>query len=166
MKTKIVIAFLFAISLSSMIVLSSFYIVTMYLSEPYLKIVGPCVHNSFEENKAMFHLVTQSSIFGALGGVLFTIQMLTSYIAQDHIPIVKKPEIKHYFIFAFLTPIKGLIAGLIASTIIGGTISFFGTDKTIGKAHLFIIGTALLAGYSEQFLQRIVDLANKKINQI
>ena len=166
MKKRVVLAVLFGTLLSGVISFFLFYLVTTYLVDPYIKITGELIHHNIEENKALLHLVSQGSILGGLGGVLYVLQLLTNYIGTGEIPIVKQREIQNYFLYAFMTPTKGLIAGLIAATVIGGVISFFTGIDALRRGHLFIIGCSCIAGYSEQFLQRVVDLASRRVKQV
>ena len=163
MKKEIILSLITGAVLSGLICLLVFWVVTVYLSGPYIEITGKLIHNSIEDNKALLHLVSQGSVLGALGGILYVLQMLTNYIAQGAIPIIQQHDVRTYFLYAFITPFKGLIAGIIAATIVGGVIFMVGGLDHLRSAHLFVIGCSCIAGYSEQFLQRVIDIANKKL---
>jgi hypothetical protein len=101
-----------------------------------------------------------------MGGALFVMQLITNYIAHGKINLLRHQELINYFLYALITPLKGLIAGLAGGTIVGGVVMLAGGVDALRNAHLFMIGCGCAAGYSEQFLQRAIDLANRKIEKL
>lgn len=166
MKKRVVLAMCIATVLASLTNLGLFYAVTVFLVDPYLEEVGALVHKSEEENKALLNLVTQGSILGGLGGSLYVFQLIASYIAKGDIKLMVQPGVQNYFMYALIVPIKGLVAGLIGTTIIGGALMMMPGDDWLRDGHLLVIGCACIAGYSEQFLQRVIDLAGEKLDSV
>lgn len=155
-----------AVAVASLLNLALFYLVSVILAEGYIQITGSLIHPNVETNKALLHLASQSSVLGGLGGSLFVMQLLTNYIARGKISLLENQDLDNYFLYALVTPLKGLIAGLVGGSIVGGIIMLAGGFTGLGKAHLFVIGCGCIAGYSEQFLQRVVDLASRKIEKL
>jgi hypothetical protein len=93
-------------------------------------------------------------------------QQLTNYIAHGKIALLENQELDNCFLYAFITPLKGLVAGLVGVTIIGGVIMLAGSIDALRNAHLLVIGCGCVAGYSEQFLQRVVALADRKLEKL
>ena len=166
MKKKVVIAMCLAVAIASLLSLALFFLVTAVLADRYIQITGQLIHENKETNKALLHLVSQGSVFGGLGGALFVMQLITNYIAQGKISLLENQALENHFLYALITPLKGLVAGLIGGTIIGGVVMLAGGIEHLRNAHLLVIGCACIAGYSEQFLQRVVDLANRKIEKL
>lgn len=163
MKSKVVFAMFISASFASFISVGLFYVVTTILADHYIAITGKLIHDSSETNHALLLLVSQGSVLGALGGSLFVMQIITHYIAFGTSRIVRGQNIINYWLYGFIIPMKGLTAGIIGTTIIGGIIMMVGGIDTLADSHLFVIGSACVAGYSEQFLQNVVDLAEKRL---
>ena len=166
MRTKVVIVMFLATGIASLLNLALFFMVTVVLADAYIEITGQLIHAEKETNKALLHLASQCSVLGGLGGALFVMQLITNYIARGKISLLANQAVENYFLYALVTPLKGLIAGLVGGTIVGGVIMFAGGLPALRNAHLLVIGCACIAGYSEQFLQRVVDLANRKIEKL
>lgn len=152
--------------LASVVNVGFFYVVTVFLVDPYMDHVGPLVHDTADDNRALLHLVTQGSVFGGLGGSLYVFQLIANYISRGAHALMIEREIQSYFLYAMIVPFKGLIAGLIGATIVGGLLMLSPLDDGLRDGHLFIIGCACIAGYSEQFLQQIVDTAGSRLGSI
>ncbi len=166
MKKKMVFAMFVAVAVTSALALALFYLVTAILADAYIQITDKLIHADKDTNKALLHLVSQSSVLGGLGGALFVMQQITNYIAHGKIAVLEDQEMENYFLYAFITPLKGLIAGLVGGAIVGGAVMLVGGIDALRNAHLFVIGCGCVAGYSEQFLQRIVALADRKIKKL
>ncbi|HUK36331.1 MAG TPA: hypothetical protein VLV86_20585 [Vicinamibacterales bacterium] len=166
MKKRVVLAMALATAVASVVNLGLFYLVTAYLVEPYLRAVGPLVHQTVDQNRALLNLVTQGAILGGLGGSLYVFQLITTYIASGGRALMKDHNVQDYFLYAMVVPHKGLVAGVIGATIVGGIVMLVSGYRGLDNGHLFIIGCACVAGYSEQFLQRLVDLTTKRVEKI
>ena len=162
----IVLAMFMAMAAASLLSLALFYVVTAYLAEQYIAITSALIHKDAATNKALLHLAAQSSILGGLGGSLFVMQQVTNYIGRGRLGALQNQGIDNYFLYAFVTPLKGLVAGIVGGCIIGGSIMFAGGIEALAKAHLFVIGCGCVAGYSEFFLQQVVDVADRKIEKL
>jgi hypothetical protein len=166
MKKKVAIAMCLAVAIASLLSLGLFLLVTVVLVDHYIEITGRLIHENKETNKALLHLVSQGSVLGGLGGALFVMQLVTNYIAKGKIALLENQALETYFLYALITPLKGLVAGLVGATVIGGSVMLVGGIEHLRNAHLLVISCACIAGYSEQFLQRVVDLANRKIEKL
>jgi hypothetical protein len=140
--------------LSGMLALLLFYLVTNVLVDSYTAVTGKLIHHG-----ALLHVVSQGSVLGGLGGVLYVLQLLTS---RDSVEVLG-PDFRTALILSAINPVKGLIAGLIAALIAGGLLLMLGDIELLRKSHLFVIGCSCIAGYSEQFLQRVVNLASSRL---
>lgn len=166
MRKQIVLALIIAAGLSAAISLVLFFVVTVFMAEPYIAITGKLIHHNPDENKALLHLVSQGSVLGSLGGVLYVGQLLNNYIAKGNLPFFEEHYVQNYFLYAMVVPLKGLIAGVIGATIVGGVIFLVGGLDLLGRGHLFVIGCSCIAGYSEMFLQQVVDLAMVRLKKV
>lgn len=166
MKKRVVLAMCAATAIASVVNLGLFYVVTEFLAEPYLRAVGPLVHQTIDQNRALLHLVTQGAILGGLGGSLYVFQIVTNYIATGRSAMMRDHVVRDHFMYAMVVPHKGLIAGVIGATIVGGIVMLAAGYPGLDRGHLFIIGSACVAGYSEQFLQRLVDLTAKRVEKM
>jgi hypothetical protein len=146
--------------LSSIFVLGGFLVFTFWLGEMYVNITGPLVHSDKSLNRALLYIFSQACALGGAGGYLSVLQILFSIAHSNDdwfSPQTTSPE---RFLVGFLIPIKGVIAGAMAGGILGGVFFFVGGLEALGKAHLVILGVSCIAGYSEQALQRIVQLGS------
>ena len=166
MKSRVVLAMFISSTFATLLSVVLFYVVTHFVSEPYLNITGKLIHDTKETNKALLHLVSQGSVLGALGGSLFVMQVITHYIAFGTTSIVPGQKITNYWLYGFIVPLKGLTAGIIGITIVGGILMMVGGIELLADSHLFIIGSACIAGYSEQFLQKVVDVAERRLSDL
>nr|VFJ68926.1 MAG: hypothetical protein BECKDK2373C_GA0170839_11992 [Candidatus Kentron sp. DK] len=166
MKKRVVLAMVVAAGVSTAIALLLFYLVTTLLAEHYIAITGKLMHHDPDENKALLHLVSQGSVLGSLGGSLYIGQLLNNYIAKGELPFIEEHCVHNYFLYAMLIPLKGLIAGIIGATIVGGVIFLAGGLELLSKGHLFIIGCSCICGYSEMFLQQVVDLTMVRLKKV
>jgi hypothetical protein len=165
-RRNVVLAMFLAIAVTSVLAVALFYLVTVYLTEEYIRITGKLVHEDVQTNKALLHLAAQSSVLGGLGGSLFIMQQLTNYIGRGKLAALEDQHIDNYFLYAFVTPLKGLIAGIVGGCVVGGSIMMVGGMEALGKAHLLVIGCGCIAGYSEQFLQHVVAVADRKVKKL
>lgn len=166
MKKRVVLIMYLATLIASLVNLGLFYVVTALLAEPYLNQVGALVHETVDANKALLHLVTQGSILGGLGGSLYVFQLITNYVSSGDTNLFTLHGSENYFLYALIVPLKGLVAGIIGATVVGGLIMLLPIENGLRNGHLFIIGCACIAGYSEQFLQRIIDTASRKVDSL
>ena len=166
MKKGTVLSMMVGVTAASTLALSLFYFVTVVMADAYIAITGRLIHADEATNRALLHLVSQCSVLGSLGGTLFVMQLLTNYVARGKLSLIENHSLDYYFFYATITPLKGLIAGLVGGSVIGGAIMLALGIEGLRKAHLLVIGCACIAGYSEQFLQRVVDLASRKIEKL
>ena len=162
----VVLVMFVAVGIASVLALSMFYIVTAYLAEEYIRITEALIHKDTQTNKALLHLAAQSSVLGALGGTLFVMQQVTNYVGRGKLAALEDQHLDNYFLYAFVTPLKGLVAGIVGGCIVGGLVMLAGGIEALGKAHLLVIGCGCIAGYSEQFLQRVVGAADRKVAKL
>ena len=166
MRSRIVLAMFFSATIATILSVALFYLVTQFASDLYIGITGKLIHDTEETNKALLHLVSQGSVLGALGGSLFVMQVITHYIAFGTTSIVPGQKIANYWLYGFIVPLKGLTAGIIGTTIVGGVLMMAGGTELLASSHLFVIGCACIAGYSEQFLQKVVDVAEQRLQNL
>lgn len=166
MKKGTVMSMTVGVVLAGAVAVALFFLVTVVLADVYIKFTGQLIHVDEATNKALLHLAAQCSVLGGLGGTLFVMQLLTNYIARGKLSLLENHSLHYYVLYATITPLKGLIAGLVGGSVIGGVIMLTLDLEGLRRAHLFVIGCACIAGYSEQFLQRVVDLASRKIEKL
>lgn len=148
---------------SGMLALLLFYLVTEVLVDSYIEKTGRLIHHDEGENRALLHIVSQGSVLGGLGGVLYVLQLLTRRVSTGDSVLDLGRDFRTAMVLSAINPIKGLIAGLIAALIVGGILLMLGDVDLLRKSHLFVIGCSCIAGYSEQFLQRVVNLASSRL---
>jgi hypothetical protein len=136
------------------------------LAEQYIRITGALVHPDVQTNTALLHLAAQSSVLGGLGGSLFVMQQISNYIGRGQLAALEHAHPNRYFLYASVIPLKGLVAGIVGGCVVGGSVMMVGGMDALGKAHLLVIGCACIAGYSEQFLQHVVAVADRKLAKI
>jgi len=166
MNSKNVLAMFFSTLFAAFISVAMFYLVSAILAEQYIAITGKLIHENTDTNRALLHLVSQGSVLGALGGSLYVMQVIAHYIAFGSCNIVQGQQISSYWLYGFIVPMKGLMAGIIGITIVGGIILMIGGIDLLSDSHLFVLGCACIAGYSEQFLQKVIDLTEKKLEAL
>ena len=156
MRSRTIIFVFLGLALSSLLVLTIFVFVTFYLAEKYIDVTVNLVHHDRATNQALLHVFVQSCVLGAAGGALFVLQILISLAHSDEnwfSPVRTEAECG---LVAFLIPFKGIIAGAMASGVVGGIFFAVGGPGGLAHGHLLILGVSCIAGYSEHALQRLV----------
>lgn len=143
-------------ALASLVIGAAWLFATFEFSDMYLKATERLVQTDLQTNRALYHLFTQTCALGGAGGLLAVLQILWSLARGEKIWFSPKLTFGERFLLAFLFPFKGVIAGAMSCGILGGVVFLVGGLEALAKAHLVILGVSLLAGYSEQILQKIV----------